>query len=262
MIDRMAAGAAAIAVFTLSFADMARGQAGHGLKYEAASIRPAHPEERMTRIEVQYTGSFQGTRVSLRDMVLYAYAVGDYQVSGGPKWAATERYDVRTKPAEPDLGRHSARDRERLRNLLIDRFQLVVRREMRHMPVHALTIAKGGHKMKPAKTGTGTFRVERGVLWSEGVHMDFFKSALPSILGRPILDETGLTGPFAFRCEWTPDAPEPRLEDPLPPFQRLATQADGAALTALREQLGLRVVAKKGPVETIVIEKAERPSEN
>jgi uncharacterized protein (TIGR03435 family) len=233
-------------------------QAEDLLKYEVASIRPANPEERMTRLELS-SGSFQGTRFTLRQMVTYAYNLRDYQVSGGPKWIDAERYDVRTKPDKPDpypsstasgatFERHAARDQERMRNLLKERFQLVVQRETRQLPVYALTVAKGGVKMKPAQTEAIKLSFNRGLVTAEAVKMDQFKTILTLQLGRPVLDETGLTGSFDFKLEWTPeDAP---------------ALAGESIFTAIREQLGLKVESKKGPVETIVIAKAEKPSEN
>jgi uncharacterized protein (TIGR03435 family) len=242
-------------------------QAEDRLKYEVASIRPANPKELFVRIEAGAGGSFHATSITLQQLVMSAYNVRDFQVSGGPGWVGTERYNVLAKPeeAEPPLPSTSSRatfesraerERERLRNLLKDRFQLVIRWETRQLPVYALTIAKGGLKMKPAPAGPTVLQGSHGRLMGKAVTIDRVKRVLTDVLGRPVVDEAGLTGSFDFKLEWTPEAsPSADPSQVLPP-------AGESIFAAIQEQLGLKVESKKGPVETIVIEKAEKPSEN
>ena len=77
-------------------------QAEDRLKYEVASIRPANPKELFVRIEAGAGGSFHATSITLQQMVMSAYNVRDFQVSGGPDWVGTERYNVLAKPEEPE----------------------------------------------------------------------------------------------------------------------------------------------------------------
>jgi uncharacterized protein (TIGR03435 family) len=139
---------------------------------------------------------------------------------------------------------------------LKDRFQLVIRWETRQLPVYALTIAKGGLKMKPVPAGPTVLQGNHGRLTGQAVTIDQARRVLTDVLGRPVVDEAGLTGSFDFKLEWTPEA------SPSPDPSQAPPSAGESIFTAIREQLGLNVESKKGPVETIVIEKAEKPSEN
>jgi uncharacterized protein (TIGR03435 family) len=265
------AAAAAIALATPLLIGVIQAQELGTLKYEVASIRPADPNERSVRLGPGPGGGFQATNVSLRQLITFAYGIREFQLSGGPGWIGSERYNVVTKvenaepPPDPKtvtvsriesfIGKH----RERMRNLLEERFQLVVRRETKELPVYALLVTKGGHKMTAVEEGQGrppNLRRNRGILTGQAVTMELVKGAFSELLGRPVVDETGLTGAFDFKLEWAPEAPPPadNKQAPLPEGESI--------FTAMQEQLGLRVASKKGPVETIVIERVEKPSEN
>jgi bla regulator protein blaR1 len=110
-------------------------------------------------------------------------------------------------------------------------------------------------------------RMGRGDLNGEGVELEMLTNALSNALGRPVLNRTGLTGNFDFKLQWTPDAgqfggfpsgpPPPGVNEPPPP------DPNGPSLfTAVQEQLGLRLESQKGPVDLIVIDRVEKPSEN
>jgi len=145
-----------------------------------------------------------------------------------------------------------------IRSLLADRFQLVIHRETKELPVYALLVAKNGAKLQVNEGAPGP-RVNgvRGQLTGKKVNMALIVAQLAPQVGRTVVDQTGLTGEYDYTLQWTPDSgqlPAPGVEAPPP--------SGPSILTALQEQLGLRLESTKGPVEIIVIDHAERASEN
>ena len=195
-------------------------------------------------------------RISLTQfcgLIRVAYDVGEFQIAGIPEGAgisATNFFTVEalienaaTPPAMEDI-------RLRLRTLLAERFQLRVRREPVEMPVYAL-VTDGGPKSKSCanpKSGTG-YVAGRIVSCTPLLPMERFAQFLSRETGRMVLDRTGI-GPFPFELLWTPDTAPP-LPDALP-----------GLFTAIREQLGLRLESQRAPVDSIIVEHAERPSPN
>ncbi len=151
-----------------------------------------------------------------------------------------------------------------LRTLLADRFKLAFHREPRDFSIYALEIAKGGAKLKPSTAAptdqpavVSTVYPQRILMPAHNVSMADFVSVLQrAILDRPVVDKTGLTGRFDFNLEWAPDESQfggdvgaASSDTPVPPF-----------FTAIQQQLGLRLEATRGPIETIVVDQAEHPS--
>jgi uncharacterized protein (TIGR03435 family) len=153
--------------------------------------------------------------------------------------------------------------RQRLQRLLAERFKLVVKRESREMPVYALVIAKNGHKMKESTQSDDDdgIRGSPGHWSGQHVEMTSLAKVQSGNIGRPVLDRTSLKGPLfkprvaQGRFAWgTMKAEQAGVNPPDP---------NGPTIfTAFQEQLGLRLEATKGPVETIVIERVERPAAN
>ena len=201
--------------------------------------------------------SYRCVNVPLIRVIRLAYAPIQEFV-GGPGWIESDRYDIVAKaegtPTRPQL-------QLMLRSLLADRFKLVVHKETREKPAYALVLARPDGKLGPAlrksevdcspanrdkaPKGACGFRAGQGLITSRSATMEMLASEL-IMTGRLVLDRTGLTGAYELDLRWTPDEFE-----------------TGAALvTALREQLGLKLEAIRAPVEVIVVDKAERPSEN
>lgn len=160
-----------------------------------------------------------------------------------------------------------------LQKLLADRFKVVVHHEARQFPLYALTVAKGGPKFqetKPKDLESGPVygvtcmhtRSGGGVIEMHGCTMTQFASSLSSQgendLGRRVVDQTQLTGYFTVALQWTPvDATNSSTT------QLSAPESSGPSIfTAVKEQLGLELKPIKGPLDTIVIDHAEMPSEN
>jgi uncharacterized protein (TIGR03435 family) len=238
--------------------------------FEVASIKPSDPDSQL-KIDYAAGGRLIVTHATLRFLIKIAYDISDDQITGGPGWINSTRFDVQAKPAAPIAGdpqtmtkdqllMFHAPTRLRLQKLLADRFQLEMRKESKPMPIFALVVAQAGPKMKldsspgdaELKTGDG-----RGVLTATRVGM----SALAGFLnegqtGRPVTDMTGLTGKFDFRLEWTPD---PSLGGaPAAP----ADPGGISIFTALQQQLGLRLDPRTGASDYFVVTRAELPSAN
>ncbi len=250
------------------------------LKFEVAVIKPSGPDAR-TQIQPQPDGDLRVTNGTLKMLISMAYNdVRDNQISGGPKWIDSDRYDILAKAersdsasASPDPAKLSEDEirtiqsqvQQRLRVLLAERFSLVVHRETREAPVYALVVGKNGPKLQPAQDdSTRSMRGGRGIITAQNVPLQILTNLLVNQLGRPVVDQTGLKGGFDFKLEWTPD-PGLRGSTGAPggADAPAATDPSGPSLfTAIQEQLGLRLESQKGPIEMIVIDRAERPSEN
>lgn len=228
---------------------------------------------------------FTSFGATLHGLIRMAYGVQDSQVSGGPDWINSERYNVQAKmssSAVDNLRKLSPNQRDlvekhMLQALLADRFHLVIRHESKELPVYALVIAKNGPKLKeanPADTyakgfkapdgspaGSGNMQFGGGELTGQGVPISVLVRELsqqPELAGRTVIDRTGLTGTYDFMLQWAPQGPISSDAN-----SGAAPDSSGASIfTAVREQLGLRLEVTKGPVDTIVIEHAERASAN
>jgi bla regulator protein BlaR1 len=250
------------------------------LTFEVASIKPAGPDAKGSSIQFMPGGGLSMTNIPLRAMITFAYDVRDFQVSGGPGWVGTERFDLRAKADRTDSDgpvdlakmtddqRKTVRDQidERLRALLADRFQLVVHKETKDQPIYALLVSKNGAKLKEAKEAGGRqgMSMNRGRLEGFAAPMEMLCNVLSNTMGRPVIDKTGLAAKYDFVLEWTPDVgADARAQGFGDGINSPAPAPGGPTIfTALQEQLGLRLDAQKGPVPNIVIDRAEKPSEN
>jgi uncharacterized protein (TIGR03435 family) len=153
-----------------------------------------------------------------------------------------------------------------LRNLLADRFQLTFHRQPKEFSLYELQVAKAGSKLRPSTADPQEPSRLIGVVYPQRVTMpgrnatmkEFAALLQRAILDRPVVDKTGLTGRYDFDLEWAPDDSQfggdvkPASADaPSPPF-----------FTAVQQQLGLRLVAAKGPVDALVVDNAEHPTAN
>lgn len=197
---------------------------------------------------------------TLRDCIRIAYGVKVAQVSGGAKWAESERFDIEAKAKGP------AGDRElmmMLQALLKDRFKLDLHRETKMVPGYGLAVAKSGLRMREVEPGPGHIHTRPGNITGECVSIANLTAALSELLNVPVLDETGLFGVFTFGLDWTPDLSRPRpglSGDEADPPTALPNSPEGPSLfAALQEQLGLRLIARKAALEVLVIERAAKP---
>jgi uncharacterized protein (TIGR03435 family) len=260
--------------------------------FEVASIKPSDPDQHSGSIMIQPGGRLAITGIPLRELVKFAYGLQDFQLEGGPAWARTDFWNIEARaeeppPTIPPNPNQPNMPALRLRSLLEDRFQLRAHRESRDVPVYELTISRRGSKMKlsadqtparPPEPGEPqplpvkpsgpmdrfSLRVGRGSL--EAVAMDISRivQALSSILGRTVVDKTGLRGLYDVKLQWTPEGgavPAPGPVGPVAPD--VPVDREGPTIfTAIQEQLGLNLESAKAPVEVLVIDSVQRPSEN
>jgi len=225
--------------------------------FDVAAVKLADPREPLD-IHTSPGGRLTVTNQPLKNMIKQAYGVESYQISGGPAWLDTDRFDVEAKSeSNPDR----AQMLRMFQSLLEDRFQLKVRREQREGAIYALTVARGGPKLAAAelKTGerTGVFNGRTGAptaaaisYWKQGRHatIAMLANSLEGTLGRPVRDRTEIAGEFDFRFEYAAD--------------ELSSGDFPSLFTAVQDQLGLKLESTRGPVETLVVERAEKPSAN
>ena len=223
--------------------------------FEVASVRQHKPAVAEGRTSIDSVpGSLTIRNASLSECIKWAYLVGDYQISG-PAWLMTEKYDISAKAAGPAPLNQL---RQMLQTLLTDRFQLQLHRETRELPVYELVAAKSGpklHKADPA--GNTSMRGENGSFVFRGTSMPQFAEDLATLsqVDRPVLDRTGIPGVFDFNLKFGESNDE---------MKRALITGDGASIfTLIQEQLGLKLEARKGAVEMLVIDRVERaPTEN
>jgi uncharacterized protein (TIGR03435 family) len=223
--------------------------------FEVASVKSHKPSVVEGRESIDSVpGSLTIRNASLNSCIKRAYLVGDYQISG-PAWLMAEKYDITAKAAGPAP---LIQLRQMLRTLLTDRFQLQLHRETKDLPVYALVTAKSGPKLHKAEPASNTgMRGENGAFVFHGTSMPQFAEDLSTLsqVDRPVLDRTGIPGVFDFNLKFGESNDE---------MKRVLVTGDGASIFTLRqEQFGLRLEARKSPVEMLVIDHVERvPTEN
>jgi len=196
-------------------------------------------------------GRFKADIAWVRAVIAVAYGIPAVQVHGGPAWLDSERYDFAAKTDNADAGPDQIRTM--MQTLLADRFKLVVHRETQEIVVYTLVVGKNGSKMQEAKEGRKNYInwTGRGQVVFTECNMLGLINVLSFTVGSPVLDKTGLTGLYSFKLEYS---------DPRFPSQGNDSAPD--IFTAVQEQLGLKLEAKKGPAEILVIDHIERATEN
>jgi uncharacterized protein (TIGR03435 family) len=222
--------------------------------FETASIKANNSGSRSSSSHSSPGGTVMIENMSLKQLVERAYDVKDFSLSG-PDWMDTVRFDIVAKPP-------SAVSREEMavlfQSLLAERFKLTIHRETKTMSAYALVAAKGGLKVTAVEPGPGgtnsNMNGGKGMLTARKTSMEGFAGWLSTRLDHPVVDKTDIKGVFDIKLEWTQDEAQSAEAD---------TGAGPTIFTALQEQLGLRLVAQKLPVEIIVVDHVEKvPTEN
>jgi uncharacterized protein (TIGR03435 family) len=220
--------------------------------FEAASIRlhPPAPGPLRSSSHVGPAG-VTFTNVYLKSCIRAAYEVKSYQIAGGPDWLTSERFDVVAKAAAPvSKGQLMLM----FRTLLEDRCKLKTHRETRELPVYSLVVARGGPKLHTGKEDGATEVGGSGhTIDSRGMTMQQLAGILSQFTGsqgRPVLDATGLSGYYDIKLDL--GSSDPAGGD----------NSSGSDLFIAVQELGLKLEARKYPVEVLVIDQVEKPSEN
>ena len=191
-------------------------------------------------------------RMSARHLIRDAFAVKDFQILGGPTWLGNNNYDFVATTATP-IEMNDEVLQPYLQSLLADRFQLKYHRETKEFPIYFLVAAKAGPKLV-RHTGEGHVGMEehsgkdKVTMSATKLTMTLLASWLAREMERPVIDHTGIDGEFDLKLDWSPE--------------QISDSSGPSIYTALQEQLGLRLESGKGPVEMIVIDSIEKPSEN
>jgi len=234
--------------------------------FEVASVKPNTSGDRWESVSPTTGGKLTAKNVTVAWLVKTAYRVEPFQVAGLPAWANTERFDVLARAADGNTTPEQIR--QMIQSLLADRFQMAMHKEDREQPTYSLMTAKNGPKLKKAAKDVcvestmehpcGGFRIyKRSQMWGETVTVKQFAAELTYMMGRMVVDKTGIPGLFDIRVEWTPEqfGPEPGTE--VKP-----EEANATLFTSVQEQLGLRLVSEKAPVETIIVDRVSHPAAN
>jgi uncharacterized protein (TIGR03435 family) len=227
-------------------------------RFEVSSVKPSPPNRPAG--DSLDAAHFSCSGVTLLGLMISAYRLPAWRISGGPAWLSSSLWEVdATLPPNMPTGREELLHEAdlMLQTLLAERFKLITHRETREQPGYALVLAKGGSKLKPSTTATFSVKTGRGHLELHRVAMLRFVSLLytpqapgPQPTDRPVVDMTGLDGFFDFTLDWMPED----IESDAPPGPSL--------FTALEEQTGLKLEARKSKVDFLVIDHVEKPSEN
>jgi uncharacterized protein (TIGR03435 family) len=235
-----------------------------GQTFEAASIKLSDPSKRGSGMSTS-PARIKVINSNLKFCIQMAFDVKDFQVSGGPGWTDTERYDIDAVAASPFK---EGEFRLMLRAMLAERFGLAIHHETQEKQGYSLVVGKNGPKLPPpiedqsrmfSRTPSGdiTFKATSASLKD-------FASALANYLGSTVIDNTGIDGKYDVSLQWTPDPNQSRMMksgEPAPPPPTDVVPGP-SIFTALQEKLGLKLESKKVPVDVIVIDRANRPTEN
>lgn len=257
-------------------------RANSALRFEVASVRINAKAEGPSKISGPTPGRLVISNTPLRFIVLYAYGLLDHQLIGAPEWTWSSSIDIEaTYPA--GVNPTDQDTRMMVRNLLQERFGFAAHQERREMPVYALTLARKNGRLgmqirrsevdcekwmaekRPTADAGGPSAVSpskrrpacgmmatRRFLAGGTRTIQQLAVTLQSMVGRPVIDRTGLTGAYDIDLQWTPE--ESNSDPP---------QSDTPSIfTALQEQLGLKLTPQKAPVQVLVIDKVTRPTAN
>jgi uncharacterized protein (TIGR03435 family) len=219
--------------------------------FEVTSVKRNTSGERSSSSHAP--GRWTTINVTLRSLILAAYGLEGFRLGTLPAWVESDRFDV---IAKADGNPPAAQLRVMMQHLLADRFHLVVRHQMKELPVYDLVMARADRKLGPAMRRVecatppcGTEFVDSNVLRGDSVPVAFMTGRLTSIVERVVNDKTNLDGYYAIELQWSGWSDE-QTPDPAHP----------SLFTALQEQLGLKLVSTRGPVDVLVVDHVEQPT--
>jgi uncharacterized protein (TIGR03435 family) len=249
-----------LAAVVMSIGTLAQHPAAPPLAFEVATIKPTARTDGHWSLHETPDG-YVGVDVSLFKLVQEAYGLifeAD-RITGGPPWLDRDKFDVIAKfdAADfPEAKKLSYRQHaDMLRPLLADRFKLNLHHESREFPVYDLVVGKGGFKLKesdPASLNPGEPGCHLSSKGYQGCSMTALADYLHNATGRTVINKTGLSGVYDYTLAWsTPNTPP---DSPAAAYPSI--------FTAVQEQLGLKLEPSTTPLDILVIDSAEKPSEN
>jgi bla regulator protein blaR1 len=233
---------------------------------DVASVRKNDSGTFQQSINIQPGGTLVVVNFPVGQLIPIAYGMQPSQVTGGPDWLRSERYDITAKSVEGVSNRDVLRTL--LRTVLAERFKLTAQTEMRELPVYALVTSaqpwQPGSRIKRVTSGCGVtttgsappeaprcnLTMPPGRIVGVGADISMLASALGSRFGRPVIDKTGITGWFDVDLEFTPETLDSGVG------------VSASLVTALQEQLGLKVQPERAMRDVLVIDSIQRPTDN
>jgi uncharacterized protein (TIGR03435 family) len=239
---------------------MLQAQSGERLKFDVVSVKPNKSGEAALSFDIQPSGRLVAVNMPLKQFIRAAYTLQLYQIAAVPGWVDSERFDITavsfSNLATPTVWTPGqfAPVQLMMQSILADRFKMTAHMERRDVPTYSLVLrSRESSKLVP---GAGAcppdcgMKITAGSLSAHNVPLAQFAELLSQQTGRLVTDATGLKGGFDFEIHWTPDAVQ-------------QGGADAPSLfTALQEQLGLKLEAARGPVDVLVVDHVEHPTEN
>ena len=218
-------------------------------RFEVASIKPSAGDTSYASGLTTSKGRLTATNVTLKRCIMGAFGVGPNQIAGGPAWLESDRYDIAAKAELPTVS-----DTElmgMMQTLMAERFKLAIHRENRQIQAYVLELAKKGPKLNKSTAEQASTHSGRGSIDAKAMTMTRLAEVLSRQMDLPVVNETGLEGTYDLKLEWNPE-----------PGRPTKTDSEPSIFAAIQEQLGLRLTSRKTLLEVIVIDHAERPSEN
>jgi len=237
----------AMVALALALTAQAQSQPTARPEFDVVSVKPGDPSFPGSGGHLT-PGGLEMRNATLKNLLLYAYRLNEYQIDGGPKWLDSARFDIDAKlPA----GAPASQMPLMMQAMLADRFKLRFHRETKVRPEYALVVAKGGPKLQAAAEDEhpSTSQGDR-LLKGSALPVSTLARMLISVVGAPVLDQTGLTGKYDVDLKFAPLVETTVQDDTLPD------------IFAALQELGLKLESTKGPVEVLVIDHAEMPTAN
>lgn len=260
-------------LFALAATLAGAGRAYDESSFEVASIKLSDPVSTKDRvIHWDLNGHFVVTRIPLRSLIGFAWNVSGTQVVGGAPWVAGQYYEISAK-----AGGDTSEEQIRLlvQNLLKERFQLAVHKESREALAYTLAAGKTkGSGLTESPTCDASDAPKAGGLACEAilVRRNYIEGrsatiaqlvdALSRVLGRPVVDKTGLAGKYNLRVDWIPDETQAALGAADRPQAPDPVSTGPSIYQAIREQLGLTLESHRTQVDVLVVDHAQKASEN
>ena len=261
--------------------------------YQQVSVTPGESVNGVIQTRIMFTpDSLTAKNQTLQELLKLAYGVQGSQISGGPDWIATALFNIDAKLDNATVAelKKLSPDQQKMerdlmfQNLLADQFKVALHRESRLLPAQVLVIAKNGPKIQPAKPGdtypngiknqdglpAGPHKFNFGPdgLVVQALPMSFAASSLATHLGQPVVDRTGLTGDYDFTLSFSPKGEttvhtneQTGAKETTMPVGSMSAH-NAMLLSAIEEQLGLKVEPQTVPLPVLVIDRAEKPAAN
>ena len=234
--------------------------------FEVATVKPSDPN-RPGKLFTVKGRDVLTINTTLADLITFAYGVHARQITGGPSWMESDKFDVQGRPQVEGVPSQTQL-RALIKNLLAERFQLTVHNDKKDLPAYVIIVGPQGPKMTQNTTNPNglpslLFKGLGNLPAMNASMADLANVLQAAVLDRPVVDKTGIQGKYDFTLVWTPDEGQFRsMGVNVPPPPANDPNAPPGLFTAIQEQLGLKLESTTAPVDVIVIDRVEKPAAN